>query len=141
MERKLKVWSTILAGIVSGLLAAPLLAVEVITQEDMVSGVITKEQLVRVADNAVFLLDTSSSMNDDFADTDTPMIQVVYDELKRRNSYIPDLGYNFTIVEYTGWDVLYPTQPYNREKVAAALDAIPKKGNGPTPLKRWTNEA
>jgi OOP family OmpA-OmpF porin len=58
----------------------------------------------------------------------------VYDELKRRNSYIPDLGYNFTIVEYTGWDVLYPTQPYNREKVAAALDAIPKKGKGPTPL-------
>ena len=26
-------------------------------------------------------------------------------------------------------------QPYNREKVAAALDTIPEKGSGPTPLK------
>jgi OOP family OmpA-OmpF porin len=112
-----------------------LLAIEVITQEDLVTGAITKEQLVKVADNAVFLLDTSSSMNDDFADTDKPMIQVVYDEFKRRNSYFPDLGYTFTIVEYTGWEVLYPTQPYNRDKVAAALDALPKKGKGPTPLK------
>ncbi|HEY6130482.1 MAG TPA: OmpA family protein [Halioglobus sp.] len=135
MERKPKVWSGILTGILGSLVAVPLLAVEVITQEDIVTGVITKEQLVKVADNAVFLLDTSSSMNDDFADTDTPMIKVVYDELKRRNSYLPDLGYNFTIVEYTGWNVLYPTQPYNREKVAAALDTIPKKGGGPTPLK------
>ena len=32
-------------------------------------GVIKKEQLVRVADNAVFLLDTSSSMNDDLEGT------------------------------------------------------------------------
>jgi OOP family OmpA-OmpF porin len=136
MERKSKVWGAILTGIVGGLVAAPLLAVEVITQEDLVSGVIKTEQLVRVADNAVFLLDTSSSMNDDYADTDIPMIQVVYDELKRRNSYLPDLGYNFTIVEFTGWEELYPTQAYNREKVAAALDALPKKGGGPTALKR-----
>jgi len=135
MKRRMKVWSTMLTGLIGGLIAVPLLAVEVITQEDMVTGVIKKEQLVKLADNAVFLLDTSSSMNDDFADTDTPMIQVVYDELKRRNSYFPDLGYTFTIVEYTGWEVLYPTQAYNRDKVAAALDSIPKKGKGPTPLK------
>jgi hypothetical protein len=38
-----------------------LAAFEVITQQDFVSGVVTSEQLVKVADNAIFLLDTSSS--------------------------------------------------------------------------------
>jgi OOP family OmpA-OmpF porin len=136
MERKLKVWGAVLTGIVSCIVTAPLQAVEVITQEDITSGIITEEHLVKVADNAVFLLDTSSSMNDDFADTDTPMIDVVKNELINRNSYFPSLGHNFTIVKYTGWEVLYPTAVYDREKVAAALDAIPDKGRGPTPLKR-----
>jgi OOP family OmpA-OmpF porin len=55
-------------------------------------------------------------------------------ELQNRNSYFPDLGHNFTIVKYTGWEVLYPTAPYNREAIAAVLDALPENGRGPTPL-------
>ena len=56
-------------------------------------------------------------------------------ELKSRNSYFPDLGHNMGIYTYTGWKENYPVQPYNREKVAAALDTLPDKGSGPTPLK------
>ena len=62
------------------------------------------------------------------------MVQVVKSELKSRNSYFPDIGHNMGIYTYTGWKEIYPVQPYNREKVAAALDAIREKGNGPTPL-------
>ena len=135
MKKNWNVSKAILAGSLAGIIAMPLFAVEIVTQEDLVKGVIKKEQLVRVADNAIFLMDTSSSMNDDFADTKTPMIDVVSSQMKNRNSYFPDIGHNIGIFTFTPWKVIYPTQPYNREKVAAALDALPKKGGGPTPLK------
>ena len=135
MKQRSKAQSAILAGIVGGLISLPLFAVEVVTQEDLVKGVIKKEQLVRVADNAIFLLDTSSSMNDDLEGTETPKIQAVSDELKRRNSYFPEIGHNMGIYTYASWKEISPVQPYNRETVAAALDAVPVKGSGPTPLK------
>ena len=62
-------------------------------------------------------------------------------ELKSRNAYFPEIGHNMGIYTYTGWQENYPVQLYNREKVAAALDTIPEKGSGPTPLNIWTAEA
>ena len=136
MKKNWKVWKAILAGSLAGFIALPLFAVEVITQEDLVKGVVKKEQLVKVADNGIFLMDTSSSMNDDFPGTKTPMIEVVSSEIKKRNSYFPEIGHNIGIYTFTPWKVIYPTQLYNREKVAAALDTLPEKGDGPTPLKK-----
>ena len=127
--------NALLAGIVGSAIALPSLAVEVVTQEDFVSGVIKKEQLVRVADNAIFLLDTSSSMNGDLEGTETPKIQAVSNELKRRNSYFPDVGINMGLYTYTTWKQIAPVVPYDRAKIAAALDTVPAKGSGPTPLK------
>lgn len=124
-----------MAGLLGGLIASPVHAVEIITRDDIVNNVVKKDQLVKVADNAIFLLDTSSSANDTFDDTGKPVIQVVKGELKNRNSYLPDLGYNVGIYTYTGWQENYPLQPYNRDKVAAALDTIREKGSGPTPLR------
>ena len=63
MKSMSNVRNAVLAGIVGSAIALPSIAVEVVTQEDLVKGIIKTEQLVRVADNAVFLLDTSSSMN------------------------------------------------------------------------------
>lgn len=136
MKQTWKMPNVALVGSLAGLIAMPLAAVEVITKEDFTSGIIRSEQLIKVADNAVFLLDTSSSMNDEFADTDSSMLSLVAEELKNRNSYFPELGHNFTIIEYTGWEVIYPSQVYNRDNVAAALDNLPQKGRGPTALKR-----
>jgi len=136
MNAKSKVRSAILVGIVGSSFALPLSAVEIVTQEDLVKGIVTTAQLVKVADNAVFLLDTSSSMNDDLEGTETPKIQAVASELKKRNSYFPNVGINMGVYTYTGWKEFLPTQPYDREKVAAALDAVPPKGSGPTPLKK-----
>ena len=136
MKLKSNVCNRILMGILGGLVAMPLLAVEIITKEDLVNHVVKKEQLVRVADNAIFLLDTSSSMNDKFGDTDKTLLQVETAVLKDRNSYFPDLGHKIGIYTFTGWQENYPTQPYNRDKIAAALETVKKKGGGPTPLKR-----
>ena len=135
MNTKSKVRNAVLVGIVGSVFALPLSAVEIVTQDDLVKGVIKKEQLVRLADNAVFLLDTSSSMNGKLEGTETPMIQAVTNELKRRNSYFPDIGINMGLYTYTTWKDISPVQPYDRAKIAAALDTIPAKGSGPTPLK------
>lgn len=124
-----------MVGLVGAVIAPPLFAVEIITREDIVNNVVKTDQLVKVADNAILLLDTSSSSNDDFAGTDRPIIQAMKNELKRRNAYLPDLGYNVGIYTYTGWKEIQPVQPYNREKVAAALDTLPERGSGPTPLR------
>jgi OOP family OmpA-OmpF porin len=133
MKRKSRVG--ILLGVLGCLIALPLLAVEIITKDDIVNNVVKKEQLVKVADNAILFLDTSSSTNDDYAGTGKSIIQVMKAELKNRIAGFPDLGHNVGIYTYTGWKENLPVQLFNREKVSAALDTIPDKGGGPTPLK------
>jgi len=135
MKSMSNVRNAVLAGIVGSAIALPSIAVEVVTQEDLVKGIIKTEQLVRVADNAVFLLDTSSSMNENLEGTETPKIQAVTNELKRRNSYFPNIGTNMGLYTYTTWKQISPVVPYDRAKIEAALNTLPAKGSGPTPLK------
>jgi hypothetical protein len=135
MKRKSNVRKGILLGALGCLLASPLFAVEIITKEDIVNNVIKKEQLVKVADNAIFLLDTSSSSNDEFNKTGKPIVQVMKSELQARNSYFPDIGHNIGVYTFTDWQENLAVQLYNRDKVAAGLDTIRDKGRGPTPLK------
>jgi len=135
MKLRSSIWKAILAGLSCGLIASPALAVEIVTKEDLVNNVITKEQLVKVADNAIFMLDTSSSMNDKFDGTDVPKVKVVKDELEKRNAWFPDIGHQMGIYTYTDWQENYPVQPYNREKVAEALKTVRDEGHGPTGLK------
>jgi len=132
--------SALLAAFLGGLVAAPVLALEIITEEDMVQGVITEDQLVRVVDNAIFMLDTSSSMNEEFKDTGKTKIELVSSVFKKRNSYFPEIGHKFGIYTYTPWKEIYPIQIYNRQKVAAALNTVPTKGEGPTPIKKGLEE-
>jgi outer membrane protein OmpA-like peptidoglycan-associated protein len=115
-------------------LAFPLQALELITRDDIVNNVVKKEQLVKVADNAIFYLDTSSSTNSKFGDSGKKIIQVMKSELKRRNAFFPDLGHEVGIVNYTDWEVNLPVGPYDRAAFDAALDAVPERGGGITPL-------
>ena len=116
------------------LIALPSQALEVLTAEDFIEGIVVEDQLVRVADNAIFLVDTSSSMNDEFEDTGKTKLELVTSEFKKRNGYFPDLGHKFGIYEYTPWKVLLPVQTFDRDEVAAALASLPEKGSGATPL-------
>ena len=135
MNHKSKIWKAIFAGLVGGAVVAPLSAIEILTTEDVTHNVVKTSQLIKVADNAILFLDTSSSTNDKYADTGKPIIQVMKTELKNRIAGFPDLGHQVGIYTYTGWKEDLPVQPFNRDKITAALDAIPDKGGGPTPLK------
>ena len=106
-------------------LALPSLAVDVIIEEE----------LIPVADNAIFLMDTSSSMNEEFRETSKTKRQLVESEFQQRNATFPDLGIKFGIYVYTNWEEFYPLQPYDGPKISAALDEVEKKSQGPTPLK------
>ena len=120
-------------GIVVGVLAAQSTwAVEVITREDVIQG--TESDLVKVADNAVFMLDASSSMNDKYSDTGQSRWDLVRKFINERNSSFPSLGYQVGIYLYTPWKAVYPFGPYDRERVATALETLPEKGKGPTPM-------
>ena len=121
--------------------ASPTMALEVLTEEDFVESVIVADQLVRLADNAIFLLDTSSSMNDEYRDTGKSRLDVAKEVFTARNAYFPEIGHNFGIYEYTPWKVVYPLQEFDREKVAEALQTISEKGSGPTPLLTGVQEA
>jgi OmpA-OmpF porin, OOP family len=124
-------------GIFVGLLGAgSACAVEIITAEDISQGTISEQDLVKVADNAVFLLDASSSMNSKFEDTGQTSWNLVRQFLIARNSYFPNIGHKFGIYLYTPWKVIYPFADYDRDAVAAALQSLPAEGSGPTPL--WT---
>jgi OOP family OmpA-OmpF porin len=80
-------------------------------------------------------------MDREFQDRGQSKLELATAMLKQRNSYFPDIGYNIGIYDYTPWGVIYPMQPYDRAKVAEALDTIPKEGRGATPLAAGMAEA
>ena len=127
--------------IASGLLALlgcvislPIAALEIITKEDLQNNIVTEEQLVRLADNAIFLVDTSSSMNEEFRDTGVSKYDSVINAFKDRNAYFPEIGHRFGVYDYTPWNEVYGLKLYDREKMAAALKTLPERGAGATPL-------
>ena len=123
-------------GLLAGLFTVGIAsAAEIIVAEDFKQKTVIEDQLVKVADNAIFLLDTSKSMEEEFGNTGMSAHQVVLEEFKKRNAYFPDLGHNFGIYKYTPWTPVYPMQPYDREKVAKALESVSPEAGGPTWLK------
>jgi OOP family OmpA-OmpF porin len=109
-------------------------AAEIITKDDIKNNVITEKHLVRVADNALFVLDTSLSMNKKLQGTDKSRYDAVLEVLRDRNSYFPEIGHKFGIYLADPWTPVHEMQRYDRDAMAAALDTVPKKGSGPTPM-------
>src|SRR6188768_452482 len=96
--------SCMVLGIFVGLLVAgSAFAVEIITEEDLVQTTNLEQKLIKVADNAMFLLDASSSMNSKCNDTGETCWQVVRKFLATRNSHFPSIGHKFGIYLYTPW--------------------------------------
>jgi len=110
-------------------------AIEILTAEDLVKEIVVVEQLIKTADNVILLLDSSDSMGKEYLNTNMSRYDAINKVLKERNAYFPDLGYNFGLYLYGGWSAVYPVQPYNREKFAAALDSLPDKPKGATNLQ------
>lgn len=134
--RRNKVRYAGILGVVLGVLVVlPAFSAEILIEEDFTQEVIKGEQLVRVADNAIVLFDSSSSMKSKLQGTDETRLAAVTRELKSRNSHMPEIGHKFGLYGYTPWKEYYPLQTYSREKFAAALDALPTKAGGQTLLR------
>ncbi|MGI9290855.1 MAG: vWA domain-containing protein, partial [Gammaproteobacteria bacterium] len=127
MNNKKSVFNSqlILSALLTAMISSPAMAVEEII----------KEELVMVAKNAIFMIDTSSSMDEEFRDTNSSKRTLVEEVFQERNGTFPDIGHNFGIYTYTRWEEFYPLQPFNRSEVVKALNEVAKKGPGPTPLR------
>ena len=125
----------VLAATLGCLMAPATFAAEIVTKREIVNNILRTEHLVKVADNGIFFLDTSSSTNKVYPASGKTIAETMKMELNDRNTWFPDLGHKIGIYTYTGWEENYPVALYDRDRVGAALSALPVKGSGPTPLR------
>ncbi len=134
---------TILMGVlwvaIVCLLASTGGAFEIITEEDFKENIITKEQLIRTADNFIVLYDASGSMADDYL-AGVKKIEAEIQILRQQNAILPELGYNAGLYSFTPFKTYFDMQPYSREGFGRALDQLPNTETAgsfagqPTPL-------
>ncbi|MGD9132813.1 MAG: OmpA family protein [Desulfobacterales bacterium] len=124
-----------------GFFTSTLPAAEIITETDIVQRVVPKEDFIKTADNFIILFDSSSSMKE-FVNKGTKETKydVVRKILAERQRVLPDLGYNAGLYLYTPFQEVYPMQPYDPAKFAAAIDSLPAEPKGRTPLPQGIRE-
>ena len=116
-------------------LIAPVNAAEIIYQEDIIQNVVTKDVLVRTADNVIVLVDASSSMAFSHRKYKKTNYDLEKEALNAGYSRLPDLGYNVGIYNFSpSWKEIYPVQKFDAAKVSAAMQQLPAKPSGRTPL-------
>ena len=132
----------VLLFLVSFLTVASVQAIEVVTRDMVEKETITEIDLIKTADNFIILFDTSGSSNQMVPGKSISKIQAAKNLLKERNAWLPDLGFQAGLYEYTNNETLagtfkeiYGMQPYDRDRFAAAIDQLPEKGQGPTMLQ------
>ena len=118
-----------------GSIGTNLQAFEVLTKEDFVTRAIVNHQLIRMAENAIILFDSSDSMARTYPGSEMSRYDVAKKVLRERNAYMPDLGFNMGLYTYAPWKAYYPVQPYNRDGFASAINSLPEKPSGPTMLQ------
>jgi OOP family OmpA-OmpF porin len=110
-------------------------AAEVIYQDDIVQNVVTKDVLVRTADNVIVLVDASSSMAAAHRKYKKTNYEMEREALAAGYSRLPDLGYNVGVYTFSPeWKAIYPVQKFDAAKVAEAMKQLPAKPSGRTPL-------
>ncbi|MRR32766.1 VWA domain-containing protein, partial [bacterium] len=120
---------SILGSVVSGNTA------EIIYQDDITQNVVTKDVLVRTADNVIVLVDASSSMAFDHRKYKKPNYQMEREALQAGFTRLPDLGYNVGVYTHSpSWKEIYPVQKFDAAKLSAAMNQLPAKASGNTPL-------
>jgi OOP family OmpA-OmpF porin len=141
MKFKTFIIISVIGVLCSLLITGPVRAAEILTVEDFKQNIVTVEHLIKTADNAIIMFDASSSMEKPFKGTNTPKIKIISDFLQERNTYFPDLGYNFGLYVYTPeFSAVYPAQPWDRQKFADAIAQLPSEAKGPTLLQQGLNK-
>ncbi|UCD32827.1 MAG: OmpA family protein, partial [Desulfobacterales bacterium] len=99
-------------------------AFEIITAEDFKKEIITKDILIKTADNFIVLVDASGSMAKPYKEG-VQRFDAELQILKQQNAILPELGYNAGLYLFTPFETYYEMQPYNREKFKQAIDGLP----------------
>ena len=138
MKKSLFVFLTVLC-LVSALAVTDARAFRLVTEQMIQKELVTEVDLIRTADNFIVMFDSSSSTNQMVPGTGISKIMAAKEFLKARNQYLPDLGYNAGLYNYTSFETaagtfkeVYGMQPYNKQLFAAAINKLPDKGAGPT---------
>ena len=114
-------------------------AFECVTAEDFKVNIITKEILIRTADNFIILYDASGSMADKYKEG----IQKIDAELQilvQQNEILPELGYNAGLYLFTPFKPYYEMKTYIKVDFRQAIDRLPNTKTAgsfvgqPTPL-------
>jgi len=135
MKRVKLSWLVALVSLAVLGLNVPVNAAEIIYQDDIVTNVVTKDVLVRTADNVIILVDASSSMDFSHRKFKKTNYELEKEALAAGNSRLPDLGYNVGIYNFSpAWKEIYPVQKFDAAKVAEAMKQLPAKPSGRTPL-------
>ena len=114
-------------------------AFEILTAEDFKQNIITKDILIRTADNFIVLYDASGSMGDDYKEG-IKKIDAELQILEQQNEVLPELGYNAGLYTFTPFKTYYDMKTYIKVDFRQAIDRLPntKTAGGfvgqPTPL-------
>jgi OOP family OmpA-OmpF porin len=114
-------------------------AFECVTAEDFKMNIITKEILIRTADNFIILYDASGSMGDEYKEG-IKKIDAELQILEQQNEILPELGYNAGLYLFTPFKPYYEMKTYIKVDFRQAIDRLPntKTAGGfvgqPTPL-------
>ena len=110
--------------VMPALIVTNVLAAEVLVQQVPVQRVRVVQEVVKTADNVIVLFDASGTMQDMYKDTNMKKVTLAEAIFKGRAARVPDLDWNVGLYLYTPWKVFYEMQPFNKEKFAAAIDAM-----------------
>jgi OOP family OmpA-OmpF porin len=105
------------------------LAFEILTAEDFKQNIVTKDILIRTADNFIVLYDASGSMGDDYKEG-IKKIDAEFQILEQQNEILPELGYNAGLYTFTPFKTYYEMQPYNQAEFRQAIDRLPNSKTG-----------
>jgi len=135
MKKEKLIWAVAMLSLVVLGLNVPVNAAEIIYQEDIIQNVVTKDVLVRTADNVIVLVDASSSMAFGHRKFKKTNYELEKEALAAGNSRLPDLGYNIGVYNFSpSWKEIYPVQKFDAAKVSEAMKQLPAKASGRTPL-------
>jgi len=135
MKRMKPSWVLALVSLAVLVLNAPVNAAEIIYQEDIIQNVVTRDVLVRTADNVIVLVDASSSMDFSHRKFKKTNYELQKEALAAGYSRLPDLGYNVGVYNFSPtWKEIYPVQKFDAAKVSEAMKQLPAKPSGRTPL-------
>jgi len=138
----------VLAWVVPWLTSMNAGAAELVVKKEPVVIRNMKTEVVRTADNFIFIYDASSTMTSSYEGTEMTKIAAEHRILEESINKLPELNwkaglYSFEVVAgklETSLHPYYDMKPYNKEAFEAAIDQLPTQGIGPPLLQRALEE-